>query len=115
MKKQWRRILAVGGVCLWLTSACATAASTPTATPISHVYAFGDSYSDNGNMKKLLPSGPPWNLMWEGRVSNGPVAVEVLATRLNVPLTDCLYAVRAELVEVLALRPSTSSGGSGRA
>jgi cholinesterase len=56
----------------------------------SQVYAFGDSYSDNGNFYKLNPSAfDSYN--WEGRSSNGPVAVEVFANQLGVGLTD--YAV----------------------
>jgi phospholipase/lecithinase/hemolysin len=56
----------------------------------SHVYAFGDSYSDNGNFYKLDPSAfDSYN--WQGRSSNGPVAVEVFANQLGVELTD--YAV----------------------
>jgi phospholipase/lecithinase/hemolysin len=56
----------------------------------SHVYAFGDSYSDNGNFYKLDP-GAFDSFNWQGRSSNGPVAVEVLANELGVGLTD--YAV----------------------
>ena len=40
------------------------------ATPIRSVVAYGDSYSDNGNL---------------GRESNGPVIVEDLAADLGVP------------------------------
>ena len=43
------------------------------AGPITSVIAYGDSYSDNGNL---------------GRESNGPVIVEQLAANLNVPLID---------------------------
>lgn len=74
---------------------------------ISQIYAFGDSYSDNGGSMKIsseimklpklingasiLPSDPKSKLYWNGRWSNGPTAVEVLATDLNIKLTD--YAV----------------------
>ena len=74
---------------------------------VSQIYAFGDSLSDNGDSLAiskrimampekpaeafLLPSDPAANLYWEGRWSNGPTAVEVLAEKLAVPLTD--YAV----------------------
>jgi cholinesterase len=33
-----------------------------------------------------------WAKYWEGRLSNGPVAVEVLASRLNVELADYVVA-----------------------
>ena len=52
----------------------APAEPTPTPIPISHVYAFGDSFSDNGNYKQLDLSWPR-DAYWEGRASNGPTAV----------------------------------------
>jgi len=54
------------------------------------VIAYGDSLSDNGNIYKILGfPGPPY---WEGRWSNGPVAVENLAAILGLPLVDNAYA-----------------------
>jgi phospholipase/lecithinase/hemolysin len=58
--------------------------------PISHVYAFGDDHSDNGNYSKYDQEWPS-EINWEGRLSNGPLAVEVLAEQLNVDLTDYAY------------------------
>jgi len=73
---------------------------------IAHIVAFGDEFSDNGNAYKnwneaaekgQVPPGlmKVWQqnkpALWEGRWSNGPVAVEVLADRLKVGLTN--YAV----------------------
>lgn len=59
----------------------------------NEIYAFGDSASDNGNTFKatagLLPPSPPY---YEGRSSNGPVWVEDLASKLNLPLTDLAFA-----------------------
>ncbi len=53
------------------------------------VIVYGDSLSDNGNLYnatgQAYPPDPPY---YEGRRSNGPVAVEQLATSLNVPLRD---------------------------
>jgi len=50
------------------------------------VIAYGDSLSDNGNLYGAIgyPPAPYWN----GRFSNGPVAVEQLATGLGAPLLD---------------------------
>jgi phospholipase/lecithinase/hemolysin len=52
------------------------------------VIAFGDSLSDTGNIFRLtagrFPPSPPY---FEGRFSNGPVAVETLADRLGLALT----------------------------
>ena len=83
-----------------------TSKSSVKKTQISRIYAFGDSYSDNGESMKIskeimklpkpiigvsiLPSDSK-SLYWNGRWSNGPTAVEVLATDQNVKLTD--YAV----------------------
>ncbi|HIV71297.1 MAG TPA: hypothetical protein H9903_10230 [Candidatus Aquabacterium excrementipullorum] len=60
------------------------------ATP-SKLIVFGDSLSDNGNASALvgqwgidLPASP----YDDGRFSNGPVAVEVMASQLGVTLED---------------------------
>ncbi|HEY9640394.1 MAG TPA: SGNH/GDSL hydrolase family protein [Coleofasciculaceae cyanobacterium] len=49
-----------------------------------NLYVFGDSLSDTGNFFTftggLVPPSPPY---FNGRASNGPVAVEQLATRLG--------------------------------
>lgn len=81
----------------------ATAASFDS---ISRIYAFGDSYSDNGASLRIstqaveagVPGAfilPPFLQVYdpEGRWTNGPglTAVEVLAKRENLQLTD--YAV----------------------
>jgi phospholipase/lecithinase/hemolysin len=75
------------------------AAVQGSAIAFSGVVVFGDSLSDNGNLLALssplvgsgldfaLPAAP----YYQGRFSNGKVAVEYLAEGLNVPLTN--YAV----------------------
>ena len=62
--------------------------SLATAQRYSAVVAYGDSYSDNGNLYHL--TGIPGWPYWHGRASNGPVAVEGLAAGgLDVvPLVD---------------------------
>lgn len=63
-------------------------ATVPVAfADISSVVVYGDSLSDNGNVFAVAgrPVSPPY---YNGRFSNGPVAVELLATRLGVPLHD---------------------------
>ena len=61
------------------------------------LYAFGDSLSDSGNMHNVvyaLTGGTvevPPQPYWQGRASNGPVAVEYLAARLGLtakPVVD---------------------------
>ena len=50
------------------------------------VIVYGDSFSDNGNLFHAI--GIPKPPYWNGRYSNGPVAIEDLAASLNVPLLD---------------------------
>jgi len=60
----------------------------------SQIVAFGDSLSDTGNLYKLsLPflGGYPGEPYYQGRFSNGAVAVEAMAADLGVPVTS--YAV----------------------
>jgi cholinesterase len=77
---------------------------TNTPAPLfTHIYAFGDSLSDIGHdfkiAKDLAAKGEfDPNILkiietyyWNGRDSNGPAAVEVLADKLKVELTD--YAI----------------------
>jgi phospholipase/lecithinase/hemolysin len=56
------------------------------ATSISQIVVLGDSLSDNGNVYNAI--GYPPFPYWQGRFSNGPVAVEYLAQSLGVPLRD---------------------------
>ena len=86
-----------------LIAACA--AGVASAAGITHVYAFGDSYSDNGAALRVsgqalaagvpsavaLPAAPAAMLYWQGRWTNGPTAVENLSATLGVGLSD--YAV----------------------
>ena len=55
-------------------------------TPITALYVFGDSLSDQGNAYSTTGGFPP--APYAQRASNGPVAVEVLASRLGVPLAS---------------------------
>jgi phospholipase/lecithinase/hemolysin len=74
--------------------ACAAIAS---ANPFPAVVVYGDSLSDNGNLYAATlpitggtPPSPPYYL---GRYSNGPVAVEQLASLLgSPPLYDFAWA-----------------------
>jgi phospholipase/lecithinase/hemolysin len=77
-----RRVFVVSALALVLASIGPSA--TNAAAPFSEIVVFGDSVSDTGNV--FLASagtiaGPPY---FEGRFSNGPVWVEVLAERLGL-------------------------------
>lgn len=73
--------------------ACLAFAFTPSgfASTYSAVVVYGDSLSDNGNLFAAsggtIPAAPYYN----GRFSNGPVAVEYLAAALGAPLLDFAY------------------------
>ncbi len=66
-------------------AAWASVAASPAVSPFSGLYVFGDSLSDNGNLYALsggaVPPSPPY---FAGRASNGPVAVEYLASGLGL-------------------------------
>ena len=70
-----------------LLAAVPTAAS---AAPFTGLYVFGDSLSDNGNLLALTEqvfgagNGVPSAPYFQGRFSNGPVAVEYLAAGLGL-------------------------------
>lgn len=61
----------------------------PAQAAISQLVVFGDSLSDNGNL--FAVTGTPPAPYFNGRFSNGPVAVEVMAKLLGVPLVDLAY------------------------
>jgi phospholipase/lecithinase/hemolysin len=52
-------------------------AGPPAAFAYNAIVAFGDSYTDTGN----LPSSPPY--YWNGRFSNGPLWIEYLSQNLG--------------------------------
>jgi cholinesterase len=56
------------------------------AGPFTSIVVYGDSLSDNGNLYSLT-SYPPWPY-YAGRFSNGPVAIEHLASIWNAALID---------------------------
>jgi phospholipase/lecithinase/hemolysin len=59
------------------------------AAPFTSVIVYGDSLSDNGNLYTATGQpGPPY---WMGRHSNGPMAVEYLATAFGSPLIDLAW------------------------
>jgi phospholipase/lecithinase/hemolysin len=97
-----RRVLTLFGCLLILLTLCAAVPLAASAAPrVSHVWCFGDSYTDNGASLRIstrvmnganppadgyLLAAPP--AYPSGRWTNGPTMAEVLATKLGVPLTD---------------------------
>lgn len=71
-------------------------AASSSALAYTKIEAFGDSLSDNGNLYALtqakigvgLPVSPPY---YDGRFSNGPVAVEIMAADMGLHLDDYAY------------------------
>jgi cholinesterase len=78
-----RMILAVAVVTLLAGSVGFAQAQGQT---FSQIVVLGDSLSDNGNLYAAI--GYPPAPYWQGRASNGPVAVEYLAQSLKIPLVD---------------------------
>lgn len=80
----WR----VGALSVLAWSAMVLSGGAVAAAP-TKVVAFGDSLSDTGNTAaRLAQAGviSPAEPYFQGRFSNGPMAVEVMADRLGVPL-----------------------------
>ena len=77
-----------------LVAACLFSLSSLLAAPAradsySAVVVYGDSLSDNGNLYAL--TGIPGAPYYQGRRSDGPVAVEQLAAGLGAPLLDFAF------------------------
>lgn len=60
------------------------------AAPFTAIYGFGDSLSDTGNVKLATGGAVPAAPYFDGRFSNGPVAVEHLAQALGLPILPSL-------------------------
>jgi phospholipase/lecithinase/hemolysin len=79
-------MLAAGAAILPASRTGAMSAAAQAGPSISQVVVLGDSLSDNGNLQALIGYPPP--PYWQGRASNGLVAVEYLAQKLGAPLGD---------------------------
>lgn len=80
-----RRVVAASSVAL-VSLLSATAAQA-----YDSVVVFGDSLSDNGNLAAKFGGAVPAAPYFNGRFSNGPVSVEVMAQQLGLPLKDYAY------------------------
>ncbi|KAJ9053591.1 hypothetical protein DSO57_1022736 [Entomophthora muscae] len=67
-------------------------ASPALAQNFTHMFAFGDSYSDYGNLFRATGhTRPDPRYYYEGRTSNGPTWIEVAASRFSANLTSFAY------------------------
>jgi len=77
-----RRTLSTLTMCIFLSAIPWTAkASTPTFT---HLYIFGDSYCDVGNVFSATSGAEPAAPYYNGRFSNGPIWVDHVAGYLGI-------------------------------
>ncbi len=74
---------------LTVVTICLSFGPLAQAASFSSIVVYGDSLSDNGNL--LAAAGVPGPPYFNGRRSNGPVAVEQLAVSLGSPLLDFAY------------------------
>ena len=82
-------------ICLCFALCLAAAASAqrvyPLLTPrFTHIYVFGDSLSDTGNVYTLTFHTYPSPPYWSGRFSNGPVWVENLGNGYGLTIRPSL-------------------------
>lgn len=78
MARTWQMVVGIVGVLL---------AHTAFAGPYSNIFVFGDSLSDTGNVTVVTGGAVPGVPYYQGRASNGPLYVDVLADGLGLSLT----------------------------
>lgn len=74
----------------------------------SRVFIFGDSLSDTGNLASVTGNFPPPYYM--NRVSNGPVAVDTLATQLGHTAEASLHLIGPEVGSNYAVAGANAFG-----
>ena len=79
--------------------------------PITNLFVFGDSLSDSGN-DFATGDGPPSPPYFEGRFSDGPVWVEVLAPMLGLDIDFGIKVTDDPLANVQAFGGAQSGFGS---
>lgn len=96
------KMAAVAAFTAFMMAGCMPDMGWARSAGYSHLYVFGDSYSDDGAAEAIsgdavraritgavpLPAAPASMEYWHGRWSNGPTAVEYLARKLGVGLTN---------------------------
>jgi phospholipase/lecithinase/hemolysin len=88
---------------------CTAVLSTAACADYSKLVVFGDSMSDTHRLfeftKLVFGKGFPAPPSYQGRISDGPVAVEYLARNLNIPLVDFAFAGATSGYDTLVLVP----------
>ena len=83
-------------------------AGPATAAPFSADVVFGDSLSDTGNLADALSHNFPSPPFFNDSFTNGPVAVQVMAARLGLPLSASLFPTAGKDIHGLGITPGTN-------
>ncbi|MFT3857318.1 MAG: SGNH/GDSL hydrolase family protein [Aquabacterium sp.] len=101
----------------WFAASLAITAAATMAPGAAFAYdelvVFGDSLSDNGNFYNAIFRIAPSKPYYEGRFSSGPVAVEVMAGLLGIPLVDQAFGGASSGIDNRYL-PGTGTGLRGQ-
>lgn len=105
--------LRIFGLALVLAIAVSTWAEARdfSSRPVTNLYVFGDSLSDNGN-DFATGEGPPSPPYFQGRFSDGPVWAEVFAPMLGLDIDFDITVVDDPLANVQAFGGAQSGFGS---
>jgi phospholipase/lecithinase/hemolysin len=112
------RALRVGALC----AALLTPAIAVAGPSFDNVFVFGDSLSDTGNLAEIQAflqnrSGPTANFpnppFFHDSITNGPVAVELLAEHFGTRADPSLFATGFADVKQLGLTPGTNFAVAG--
>lgn len=77
-------------------------------TPYSDIYIFGNSLSDTGNLSSVVGDLPyPYYM---NRITNGPVAVDILAARLGLNADASLHVIGPEVGTNYAVASAAAVG-----
>jgi phospholipase/lecithinase/hemolysin len=91
-------------ICLFLSGAASA------DTTFRNMVVFGDSLSDTGNLASVIGPFPEPPYFMGSRVSNGPVAVEVLAGFLGLSAEPSLYLIGAAKGDNYAVAGASAAG-----
>ena len=90
--KSFRKIT----ICVFFLLATTLSQQNATAGPITDLYVFGDSLSENGNLQGLLGPGVP------PRFTIGPTAAEILAAQIGLTLSPSFFSTDNPTTDLVA-------------